>query len=259
MNCRLPSLLYGIAAYAATLATFAYAVGFLANLFVPRSIDVGPPAAFGQALVIDLALLMLFALQHSVMARGGFKAWWTRFVPPAIERSTYVLAASAMLALVMWQWRPIAEPAIWRAMDPAAVVAIQAIFWLGWLVLLVSTSLIDHFELFGLEQVWLRFRGRSASAPKFRTPIFYRYVRHPIYVGFLMVFWAAPAMTAGHRLFSLGMTGYILVGARLEERDLVALFGDRYRAYQRRVGMLLPRIGATAPMEADEDKPANAR
>jgi protein-S-isoprenylcysteine O-methyltransferase Ste14 len=253
------SLLYGMAAYAVSLATFLYAAGFLGNIAVPRSLDVGRAAPVGEAIIIDLLLLALFAIQHSVMARRGFKKWWTRVVPPAIERSTYVLAASAVLALLMWQWRPIVEPVIWRAMDPAAVVAIQAVFWLGWVVLLVSTNLINHFELFGLEQVWLRFRGRTASAPQFRTPLFYRYVRHPIYVGFLMVFWATPVMTAGHLLFSLGMTAYILIGAWFEERDLVAFFGDRYRAYQRRVGMLLPRIGAAAPIEDDEDKPANAR
>ncbi|HEX4333892.1 MAG TPA: isoprenylcysteine carboxylmethyltransferase family protein [Usitatibacter sp.] len=235
------SLLYGVIAYLFFLATFIYAVGFAGDILVPTSVDRGVQAPLAEALLVDLSLLAFFALQHSVMARRGFKRWWTRIVPPQVERSTYVLAASAALALLLWQWRPIAEPVLWSVDDPLAVFCIRGVFWLGWGVLLLSTFLLNHFELFGLQQVYLGWSGRSAAATEFRTPLLYRHVRHPIYLGFLLAFWAAPVMTAGHLVFSVGATGYILVGIWFEERDLIAQFGERYRQYRERVGMLWPR------------------
>jgi protein-S-isoprenylcysteine O-methyltransferase Ste14 len=234
------ALLYGFVAYVFFLATFAYAAHFIGGFVVPKTIDSGAAGPLGEALLVDLALLGVFAVQHSVMARRSFKQWWTRIVPPAVERSTYVLAATLALALLLWQWRPIPEPVIWRVENPLAVQAIWTLFALGWVILLLATFLINHFELFGLRQVFARLTGKQIPEAQFRTPFLYRYVRHPIYLGFLMSFWAAPVMTAGHLLFAVACTGYILIGIWFEERDLVAQFGDRYRAYRAQVGMLLP-------------------
>ncbi|HXU42993.1 MAG TPA: isoprenylcysteine carboxylmethyltransferase family protein [Burkholderiales bacterium] len=234
------SLLYGMAVYVFFLCTFAYAIGFVGGVFVPKGIDSGEPVPLIEALAVNLLALGIFAVQHSVMARRSFKRWWTKMVPPAVERSTYVLAATLALALLLWQWRPIAEPVLWRIENPAAVKAIWAVFWLGWGVLLLATFLINHFELFGLHQVFSRLLGREIPEGEFRTPFLYRYVRHPIYLGFVLAFWAAPVMTAGHLLFAIGGTGYILVGIWFEERDLVAQFGERYRRYREQVGMLIP-------------------
>ena len=234
------SLIYGIAVYVFFLCTFVYAIGFIGGVFVPKTLDSGAPAPLMEAIAVNLLVLGIFAVQHSVMARRGFKRWWTRIVPPAIERSTYVLAATLALALLLWQWRPIAEPVLWRIENPVAVNATWAIFWLGWGVLLLATFLINHFELFGLRQVFSRVLGREIPEAEFTTPFIYRYVRHPIYLGFILGMWAAPVMTAGHLLFAAGGTGYILVGIWFEERDLVAQFGERYRRYREQVGMLIP-------------------
>jgi len=234
------SLIYGIAVYVFFLCTFVYAIGFIGGVFVPKTLDSGAPVPLMEAIAVNLLVLGIFAVQHSVMARRGFKRWWTRIVPPAIERSTYVLAATLALALLLWQWRPIAEPVLWRIENPVAVNATWAIFWLGWGVLLLATFLINHFELFGLRQVFSRVLGREIPEAEFTTPFIYRYVRHPIYLGFILGMWATPVMTAGHLLFAAGGTGYILVGIWFEERDLVAQFGERYRRYREQVGMLIP-------------------
>jgi protein-S-isoprenylcysteine O-methyltransferase Ste14 len=234
------SLVYGVFAYVFFAATFAYAIGFISGLWVPKTVDSGAAVGLAEALGVNLLLLGVFALQHSIMARRSFKRWWTSIVPPAVERSTYVLAATLALALLLWQWRPIPEPVIWRVDNAVGIQLLWIVFWLGWAVLLLATFLINHFELFGLQQVFARLTGREIPEAEFRTPFLYRYVRHPIYLGFLLSFWAAPVMTAGHLFFAIGVTGYILVGIWFEERDLVAQFGDRYRQYRSQVGMLFP-------------------
>jgi protein-S-isoprenylcysteine O-methyltransferase Ste14 len=235
------ALLYGLAAYLAGLLSLLYLIGFLADLVVPASVDIGRAASWPEAAGVDLVLLGLFGVQHSVMARRSFKQWWTRFIPGAVERSTYVLATSAVLALLFWQWRPISTPLAWKVDSPAAVQALAVLFWSGWVLALTSTFLINHFELFGLQQVFMRLRGGGMPAMQFRTPLFYRLVRHPLYLGLLLGFWSAPAMSAGHLLFAASTSAYILLGILFEERDLVAQFGERYRRYQGEVGMLLPR------------------
>jgi protein-S-isoprenylcysteine O-methyltransferase Ste14 len=237
---RLGAVAYGIAAYVVFLASCLYAIGFVGNVVVPKTIDSDKPVPFCEALIIDLLLLGLFAIQHSVMARQGFKCWWTRFVPPSAERSTYVLFASLLLLLLYCQWRPIPEP-VWTVENPIAATALNATFWFGWGVLVVSTSQISHFEFFGLSQVFARFFfDRQLPKPVFKTPFLYRIVRHPVYLSVLLAVWSTPVMSAGHLLFSLATTAYILIAVQLEERDLIQLFGDQYRSYRREVAMLVP-------------------
>lgn len=237
---RILVLLYGLVAYLLFLATFLYAIGFVGNIVVPKTIDSGTPGPLVEALVVNTVLLGLFAIQHSVMARRGFKRLWTRIVPKAAERSTYVLFATAALALLCWQWRPIPDPIVWSAQTPLGFAVLSAVFWFGWGLLLLSTFLINHFELFGLRQVVGHLLHWQMPVPKFKTPFLYRRVRHPIYLGFLLAFWSTPTMSAGHLLFAVATTGYILIGIYFEERDLTAQFGDQYRRYRKEVSMLMP-------------------
>ena len=236
---RILALLYGSVAYLVFLGTFLYAIGFVTGLVVPKTVDMGLVAPTGEALVVNILLLSLFAVQHSVMARKSFKRWWMQFVPPAIERSTYVLLANLALILLFWQWR--AMPAIvWQVTNPTMGLAMLGLSFVGWFIVLLSTFLISHFELFGLQQVIMNFAGRAGAEPRFKTPMLYKVVRHPIYLGFIIAFWATPVMTAGHLLFALVTTAYIFVGIALEEGDLIERFGDEYRLYRQRVAMLVP-------------------
>lgn len=246
---RILVLAYGLFAYVAFLGVFIYAIGFVGNIGVPRAIDGVPLAPFATALLIDLSVLTVFAVQHSVMARPAFKRAWTRVVPPVVERSTFVLATSAALSLLYWQWQPLGG-VVWSLQTPALRVALHVLSGCGWLTVLVATFLIDHFELFGLKQVWSHFRGRRPAPASFVTPGPYQHVRHPLYLGFIVAFWAAPTMTATHLLFAVMTTAYILVAIQLEERDLLAAHPE-YSAYRRRVPMLFP--GTTTLATAARD------
>jgi len=240
---RIAFFVYGVLCYALFLATFLYAVGFIGGFGVPATLD-GPAARpLGVSLAIDLGLLALFAVQHSVMARRGFKERWTRIVPKPIERSTYVLFSSLALMLLFWQWRPLGG-VVWSVSDPLGRTVFWSLFAFGWALLLVSTFLINHFDLFGLRQVWLALRGKEYTALAFRTPGPYRLIRHPLYAGWLFAFWMTPAMTLAHLVFAVMTTAYILIAIQLEERDLVHFHGDAYEQYRREVPMLVPFTGA---------------
>jgi protein-S-isoprenylcysteine O-methyltransferase Ste14 len=256
------AFLYGLITYFAGVGALAYFIGFSCNLLVPKSVDFGPAGTPAVALGVDVLLLSLFAVQHSVMARPAFKRWWTRIVPSPVERSTYLLATSVVLALLFWQWQPIPDPTIWSVESAVVARLLWMTFCAGWAMTLVSTFLINHFELFGLQQVFARLTGRTLPAPEFRTPLFYRYVRHPLYLGILLGLWSVPIMTAGHLLLSTGLSGYIAIGIWFEERDLLAAFGERYHRYRAQVGMLLPRLTirrqARSLERRSRSKPGNA-
>ena len=247
------AVVYGIASYLVFVCSLLYAVAFIGNYLVPKSIDVGYVDGLARSVLINVALLGLFAVQHSVMARPAFKRWWTTIVPVSCERSTYVLVSSLLLILIFWQWRPMVAT-IWHVEGlPAALLT--AVFWIGWLIALASTYMIDHFELFGLRQVSAARRGAATRVQPFKTPLLYRLVRHPLMLGFLLAFWATPHMTAGHLLFATLTTAYIFVGTRLEERDLITQFGARYEQYRQVVPMLLPRFFGRRSRAAAQPEP----
>ena len=233
------SLFYGIACYLVFFGTFLYAIGFVGNLLVPKTIDSQPEVPLLTAILVDASLLLLFALQHSIMARPAFKRWWTRIIPEHLERSTYVVLASLCLILMMWQWQPVGG-VIWSVENETIKNLLLVSFLSGWLIVLASTFLINHFDLFGLRQVWLHFTGKPYTQLPFRIPFLYRLVRHPLYLGFMIAFWSAPVMTTAHFLFAVLTTGYILTAIQLEEKDLVGVFGDKYRAYRKWVPMIIP-------------------
>jgi protein-S-isoprenylcysteine O-methyltransferase Ste14 len=256
---RILALAYGVVCYAAFFATFLYSIAFLANWPVPVSVDSGPAGPVWRAVVVNLALLSVFALQHSVMARPGFKRVWTRIVPHPVERATYVLASSAALWLLFGFWQPI--PAIVWSFEGAGGALLQTLFFLGVALVLYSTFLIDHFDLFGLRQVVLYFRGRPYTEKRFATPSLYQHVRHPLYLGWFMTFWFTPQMSAGHLLFAAVASAYILVAVRYEERDLLALLGEDYRRWRVRTPMFVPGLGArsAAAQPADAGRTARQR
>lgn len=242
---KLVAFLYGIVAYLVFAIVIVYAIGFVCGLVVPKTIDSGPAGPLMESIVINLVLMTIFALQHSVMARPQFKAWWTTIVPKSVERSTYVLLASLALALVFWQWRPI-PGVVWEVKETTIAAFLLYLGLFGWVLVFISTFMINHFELFGLHQVANNLAGKPMPPMKFKTPMLYNVVRHPIYLGFIIFVWATPVMTAGHLLFAAVVTAYIFVGIALEEHDLIAVFGDEYRRYRQRVAMIVPFIGRSS-------------
>ena len=236
---RILSLVYGVICYAAFLGTILYAIGFIGNIVVPKTIDSEPEASLTKALLVNGSLLLLFALQHSIMARPAFKRRWTRIIPSELERSSFVLLSSACLILMMWLWQPIGG-VVWSVDDRVVQTVLTVLYLAGWGIVFISTFLINHFDLFGLRQVWLYFNGKPYTPLPFRLPGFYRLVRHPLYLGFLIAFWCTPVMTVAHLLFAILTTGYILVAIQFEERDLIAHFGEKYREYKKWAPMLIP-------------------
>jgi protein-S-isoprenylcysteine O-methyltransferase Ste14 len=236
---RLIALLYGVIAYLAFLASIVYAVGFVTGLVVPKDIDTGPQSPVAEAIAVNLLLITLFAVRHSLTARRQLKRWWTRYVPKQVERSTYALFSGLSLMLLFWQWRPM-PVIVWQVSNPDAAATIALLSLFGWIIVFASTFLSDHFTVFGWHQVNSSFAGRDMRDPRFHTPLFYKFVRHPIYLGFVIAFWAAPTMTLGHLLFAAVTTTCIFFGILLEERDLIEMLGDEYRQYRKAVSMLLP-------------------
>ncbi len=236
---RVISFLYGAIAYSVFLASFLYAIGFVGNLLVPKSVDSGVDGPFAQALLMNVVLLGLFAIQHTIMARPAFKKWLTKLVPEAVERSTFVLIASLLLGLMYWQWQPMTS-VVWHVENGVGSMLLTALFWLGWLIVFLSTFMINHFDLFGLRQVYLNLRRKDYTHLEFTTTTLYRFVRHPIMTGFIIAFWATPLMTVGHLVFAVATTGYILIGIQFEERDLVKVHGETYEDYRRQVSMVVP-------------------
>jgi protein-S-isoprenylcysteine O-methyltransferase Ste14 len=236
---RIISFLYGVLAHAGFLIVFLYLIGFLGNFVVPKSIDSGQAGPFGQALLINVILLGIFGIQHSVMARPGFKQWWTRFVPKHIERSTFVMISNLLVVLLFWQWQPMVG-VIWNVEHPVGASVLWALFGLGWLVIVIGSFMINHFDLFGTRQVYLHLRGKDYSALEFKTKGFYKYIRHPLMLGWITAFWSTPHMTVGHLVFAIGTTVYILIAIQIEERDLIRFHGEAYENYRRSVSMLLP-------------------
>ncbi|MGH8042226.1 MAG: methanethiol S-methyltransferase [Rudaea sp.] len=254
---RLLAFVYGIVCYLVFFLTFLYAIGFVGNFLVPKAIDSAPSDSLGGALIIDAILLGIFALQHSVMARPAFKRWWTRFVPEAIERSTYVLFSSLALILLFWQWQPLGGT-VWHVDNTTGRAVLWALFALGWVTVLVGTFLINHFDLFGLRQVYLHLRRTPYTSPGFASPFLYKLVRHPIMLGFIVAFWATPQMTLAHLVFAIATTAYILIALQFEEHDLATSIGQPYCDYQRRVPMIVPllkRNPATGAVGQRERRP----
>ena len=237
---RVAVFCYGFACYVMFLGVFAYSIGFIGNLFVPKSIDSDPAGPLGVAIIVNVLLLGVFAVQHSVMARPAFKRWWTKIVPEPVERSTYVLFSNLALILLFWQWRPMGG-VVWDIQEPVLCTALFALYGVGWLVILVSTLLINHFDLFGLRQVWLYFRGKPYTHLEFKTPGLYKHIRHPLYVGWFIAFWATPTMSIAHLVFACATTAYILIAVQIEERDLLK-YHDEYAKYRHRVPMFLPKF-----------------